>query len=60
MPKYKYEIEITENSQEEADMKMKGLSILAAKLTCREVDKMGQIVKNDPVKTAMAKQALGV
>jgi hypothetical protein len=60
MKKYNYELEIAASNQKEADTKMEALTILAAKLTAKELDKLSYIVKNDPIKTAMAKKALGV
>ena len=60
MKKYNYELEIAASNEKEADVKMEALTILAVKLNAKELEKLGYIVKNDPVKTAMAKKALGV
>ena len=60
MTKYTYELAISASTEKEADTKMKALSILAKKLSAAELDKLGDIVANDPVKTALAKKALGV
>jgi hypothetical protein len=60
MKKFSYELEISAPNQNEADTKISALSILAAKLNTKELDKLAYIVKNDPVKTAFAKKALGV
>jgi hypothetical protein len=60
MKKYNYELEISASTEKEADTKMAALTILASKLSAAELDKLAYIVKNDPVKTAMAKKALGV
>ncbi len=60
MKKYNYELEIAASNEKEADVKMEALTILAAKLTAKELEKLAYIVKNDPIKTAMAKKALGV
>lgn len=60
MKKYGYDISIEAASEAEADTKMKALISLASKLSAKELDKLAWIVKNDPVKTAMAKKALGV
>lgn len=60
MSKYTYEINISASSEQEADTKMKALTVLASKLKSAELDKLADIVKNDPIKTAMAKKALGV
>ncbi|MGZ4065032.1 MAG: hypothetical protein ACXVP0_18790 [Bacteroidia bacterium] len=60
MNKYSYDLVISASNENEADTKMKALTILARKLTARELDKLGNMVENDPVKTRLAKQALGV
>ncbi len=60
MTKHTYEIEIAATSESEAETKMRALTTLAAKLNTKELDKLAYIVKNDPVKTALAKKALGV
>lgn len=60
MKKYSYDISIEAASEAEADAKMKHLSVLAKKLSSKELTKLAEIVQNDPVKTAIAKKALGV
>lgn len=60
MSKFSYDLEISADSENEADTKMKALTILAIKLSATELEKLAWIVKNDPVKTALAKKALGV
>lgn len=60
MKKYTYEISIEATSEKEADTKMKALSVLAKKLSAKELEKLADIIQNDPQKTALAKQALGV
>lgn len=60
MAKFNYEISIEAPTEQEADKKMKAISVLASKLNVKELDKLAYIVKNDPVKLAMAKSALGV
>lgn len=60
MQKFSYDAVLTEKSQSDADMKMAGLMVLAAKLSAKEVHAMADVVKNDPVKTNMAKMALGL
>lgn len=59
MPKYTYELDITENSEKEADSKMKSLTVLASKLSTKAVVKMADMVLNDPAKTSMALKILG-
>jgi hypothetical protein len=60
MKKFNYDISIEAASEAEADAKMKALSVLAKKLNTKELLKLADIVQNDPVKTAIAKKALGV
>lgn len=60
MKKYTYELEIAAKTEQEADTKMEALLVLAAKLSDKELEKLAHIVKNDPVKLALAKKALGV
>jgi hypothetical protein len=60
MNKYSYELAITASNESEAETKIKALSVLASKLSAKELEKLAYIVKNDPIKTAMAKKALGV
>jgi hypothetical protein len=60
MAKFNYEIEIEAPSEKEADNKMKSATTLLTKLNGNELSKLAHIVKNDPVKLALAKNALGV
>lgn len=60
MKKFNYDLVITANSEQEADTKIQALAVLASKLSAQELDKLADIVKNDPIKTALAKRALGV
>lgn len=60
MNSFSYDIEIKAATEAEADTKMKALTVLASRLSAKELDKLADIIKNDPVKTAMAKKALGV
>lgn len=60
MKKFNYDISIEAASESEADAKMNALSVLAKKLNTKELLKLADIVQNDPVKTAIAKKALGV
>jgi hypothetical protein len=60
MAKYTYDISIEAPSEEESETKMKALTILASRLTAKELEKLAHIVKNDPVKLSLAKKALGV
>lgn len=60
MKKFHYDMSIEAGNQTEADAKMLALTTLASKLNQKELTKLAHIVKHDPVKTAIAKKALGV
>ena len=60
MKNHTYKITLQERSEAEAEQKVAALTTLAQKLTASELVKLAHIVKNDPVKTALAKQYLGV
>lgn len=60
MKKYSYDITVEAATEAEADSKMKAMSVIAKKLNTKEIVKLADIVQNDPVKTAIAKKALGV
>ncbi|MCD9019138.1 hypothetical protein [Parachryseolinea silvisoli] len=60
MNKYKFEISIEAQTQQEAEVKMLSATVLMQKLRAREIAKLADVVKNDPVKTALAKRALGL
>ena len=60
MNKYNFEITIEAQTQGDAEVKLQSASILMQKLRGREIAKLADVVKNDPVKTALAKRALGL
>jgi hypothetical protein len=60
MATFNYEINIEATTEAEADTKMKAVTVLVKKLKVNELAKLAHIVQNDPIKTAMAKKALGV
>lgn len=60
MEKFKYDLVVSASTEQEADTKAQALMVLASKLSAKELEKLAHIVKNDPVKTALAKKALGV
>lgn len=60
MAKVNYKITLEGATEKEADAKMQALTVIAKKLSAKELLKLADIIQNDPVKTAMAKQALGV
>jgi nicotinate-nucleotide pyrophosphorylase len=60
MAKHKFEIEIEAVTETEATSKLKAAVILMQKLRPNEITKLAEVVKNDPIKTAFAKKALGL
>lgn len=60
MNRYNFEITIQALSQEEAIAKLKASSMLMQQLRPHELARLADVVKNDPVKTAIAKRALGL
>lgn len=60
MKKFIYDMAISAPTEAEADIKMESLAMLGAKLSTKELEKLAYIVEKDPIKTAMAKKALGV
>ncbi len=60
MAKFNYTISIEASSKPDADTKMKALTVLASKLSPKELEKLAHVVKNEPAKTALAKKALGL
>lgn len=60
MKKFHYDFTIEASSEVEANAKMSALTTLASKLSQKELTKLADIIKHDPVKTALAKKYLGV
>jgi hypothetical protein len=60
MTTFKYQMQIQAPSEKEAESKMRSLTVLASKLKTQELEKLADIITNDPAKTALAKKALGV
>jgi hypothetical protein len=60
MNKYSFEVNIQAQTQSEAEVKLLAASTLMQKLKAGEIAKLADVVKNDPVKTALAKRALGL
>lgn len=58
--KYTFEINIEAATQDEASLKIQAATTLMQKLSAREIAKLAEVVKNDPVKTTLAKKALGL
>lgn len=57
---HEYSISIPAKTETEAVEKMRALTVLASRLTGKELAKLAHTVQHDPVKTAMAKMALGL
>lgn len=51
---------IQATTEKEADEKMMALTTIASKLSAQELSKLAHVVKNDPNKTSLAKQYLGL
>jgi hypothetical protein len=60
MNKFNYSVGIPATTEAEATEKVKALTVLATKLTGKELAKLAHTVQHDPVKTKMAKAYLGV
>lgn len=60
MKKFTSDFSVPANTQAEAETKLKSLSILATFLSAKELEKLAHVVKNDPIKTSLAKTYLGV
>jgi hypothetical protein len=60
MQKFSFDITIEATSQQEAVEKLKAATTLMQRLKANELKKLADVVKNDPVKTAFAKKALGL
>jgi len=60
MPKHTFEISIEAETEQEASNKLRAASTLMQKLKANEISKLAEVVKNDPIKTSLAKRALGL
>jgi hypothetical protein len=60
MNKYSFDITIEAPTQQEAEAKLKAASVLMQKLKANEITRLADVVKNDSVKTALAKKYLGL
>jgi len=60
MKKFTSDFSVPANTEAEAEMKMNALTTLATFLTAEELKKLAQVVKNDPIKTSLAKSYLGM
>jgi hypothetical protein len=57
---HEFKIKIEAKGDTDANEKMKALVTLASKLTTKEISKLADVVKNNPVQTALAKKYLGL
>ena len=60
MYRYSFDMTLSATSMEEANQKMQALATLARKLNATELSKLAEVVTNDPIKTKIAKRALGL
>lgn len=60
MDKFSKTLTITGKEQTTVSDKIEALTVLANKLSAKELKKLAHVVANDPVKTALAKKYLGV
>ena len=59
MNKYSFDVTIEAESQQQAEVKLRAAMVLVQKLKTNEIAKLADVVKNDPIKTGIAKRALG-
>lgn len=60
MNHHTFEITIQANTSQEAQTKLAAAAVLMQKLKPHEISRLAEVVKNDPIKTAIAKKALGL
>lgn len=60
MTKHNFTVTIEAKNESDAEEKIRALTVLAALLSVNELAKLAQVVKYDPVKTALAKTYLGL
>ena len=60
MKEFTYQISIQAKTQEEAIKIMEAICTISDGLNEKEISKLAHVIKNDPIKTKMAKIALGV
>ena len=60
MKKFTCDFSVPADTEAEAEAKLGALKVLATHLTARELEKLAYVIKNDPIKTSMAKAYLGV
>ena len=57
---HEYNMKIEAKTENEATEKMKAVTVLVSKLSVKELSGLAHIVKNDPVKMALAKKYMGL
>ena len=60
MEKFSFSISIAAKDKAAATSKMQSISTLASKLTVIELEKLADVVLNQPMKMALAKKAMGL
>lgn len=60
MNKHSFKVSIEASNEQEALEKLQSAVTLIEKLKTAEIKKLADIVKNDPIKTAIARRALGL
>ena len=60
MNNHSFKVSIEANNEAEAFVKLQSAVTLIEKLKTAEIKKLADIVKNDPIKTAIARRALGL
>ena len=60
MKKFTSDFSVPAETMADAETKMEALKTLATFLTAMELAKLAQVVKNDPIKTSLAKTYLGL
>jgi len=60
MQKFDYDFIVQATTEQEAEIKMEALKMLASRLSAKELTKLAHIVEKEPRTLAMAKSALGL
>jgi hypothetical protein len=60
MKKFTCDFSVPANTEAEAEAKLSAMTTLATFLTAEELKRLAHIVKNDPIKTSLAKSYLGM
>lgn len=60
MPSFEYELKFPAPSEKDAEIKMKSLIVFAEHFSAKELARLAHVIKNEPGKIALAKQALGL